>query len=385
MSEAIYADGFQQSFSSELDFLQFLQEREDNGTWFTHGTRSIFFHGLSKDSELADFLHLEFAGTGKENIVADTLNNTALAAEINGAFYPVRQTAIKTILERANINGPALRKVSKPILARILNDCMQVQKGQSLIRYSEDKISAIHSGDNSYAILEIPELFQVTGDWVETNFPGYKFSNGTYEHAMSTAMWEIDDYDELIKSYKEFLDKHSIAHGDISLALRLTTSDVGIYGANLYPMLFTNSGANVISLGHPIKTTHRNSANLEGFKEKLDDLFPQFSLAIGKLQELAEVEVNYPINCMSNVMKKIRIPKKMALEALEHFKSINGSTPCTAHDIYFGICHVIFLTGCETASGFRIADMEENVARALTLLASKRRLAEYDIASSFSW
>ena len=385
MSEAIYADSFQQAFTDELDFLQFLKDREENGTWLTHGTSNIFFHGLDKDSEITEFLKNEFAGTDKENIVDDTLRNTALAAEINGEFYPVRQTAIKTIFERANINGPALRKVSKPVLARILNDCLQVQKGSALVRYSEDKISAVHSGDNSYAVLEIPELFQITGDWIENNFPGYKFSGGTYEHAMATALWEIDDHDDLIKSYTDFLDKHSISHGNISFGLRLTTSDVGIYGANLYPMLFSDSSPNVISLGHSIKTTHRNSANLAAFKEKLDDLFPQLSIAIGKLKELAEVEVNYPLDCMGNILKKIRIPKKMALEALEFFKSTNGTNPCTAHDIYFGICHVVFLTECETNSGLRIADMEENVARALSLLASKRRLADYDVPGSFTW
>jgi len=379
MNEA-YKDSFFQPFENELPFLEFLREREDNGEWEKLETNAIKFHGLVEGETIANLLEGQFSLTGKGDIVKDTLDNTSLAAEFCGQMYLIRSTAIKTILQRANISGEALRKVKKPVLARILNDCIQIAKGSSLVRFTDGKISAVHSGDNSYSTLAIPELFQHTGDWLESNFPGYTFSGATFEHALVTALWELPDRDDLIKTYEDFLDLHGIEHKALVPALRLSTSDVGISGANLYPMLFSGKDKRIITLGNPIKLNHRDDADMEKFTENLESVFSMYQLAIGKLKDLVGIEIRNPINCMAGVMKKIGVSKKLAMEAIDFHSAAFGSDPCSAHDCYYGISHVIYLLQCEGATGSKIADMEEKVARALTI-----RWRTYDIPGELAW
>ena len=73
------------------------------------------------------------------------------------------------------------------------------------------------------------------------------------------------------------------------------------------------------------------------------------------------------MNCMTEVMAKLAIPKKYQAEALELFKAQYNVWSCTAHDIYFAISEILFMLECEGASGSRIAKMEEQIARALSL------------------
>ena len=117
--------------------------------------------------------------TGKANVFEDTLEHTRLILKVKEDLYPVRSCAIKTILERARISGNALNKVQKAELAQILNYCMGVAGGDALLRFCEDKISAVHGGDASdYAVLETPELFRRTVEYLQDNLLGIYLCRG---------------------------------------------------------------------------------------------------------------------------------------------------------------------------------------------------------------
>ena len=72
-----------------------------------------------------------------EEILKDTEKNTQLALKVRGETYPVRDCAIKTILDRAGISGAGLRKLEKSNYARVVNYCLKVAKGEALLRISE--------------------------------------------------------------------------------------------------------------------------------------------------------------------------------------------------------------------------------------------------------
>ena len=88
------------------------------------------------------------------------MENTSLLLKVDGKDYPVRSCAIKTVLERARISGHALNKVSKTVFAEILNYCMGVASGDSLIKIADEKVSAVHGGDpKDYTVMEMLPLF----------------------------------------------------------------------------------------------------------------------------------------------------------------------------------------------------------------------------------
>ena len=79
-------------------------------------------------------------------------------------------------------------------------------------------------------------------------------------------------------------------------------------------------------------------------------------------------------------MKNIGMTKKLAFEAVDLFKAQYGEEPCTAHDIYFGISQAAFIAQCDGTDGSKIMQVEEKVARALTV-----RWHDCDMPGDFRW
>ena len=375
----VYVDGYFQSFAGEGDFLSFLKSRKDKTTWKKEASNNLRFEALVKDTARTEAIAHDYRVMGKEEIIEDTLDGTQLVLRAGRECIPVRSCAIKTILERARISGNALSKVDRSVFAKILNHCLKVADGQALLKVSDEKVSAVHGGDKSdYSILEMYELFTKTSDYLNENFDDVNYAGGFYDHSLSTAVWSLDGNDELVKTYKELLALHSVKCHELKASVRLTTSDVGISGANLYPSLIVD-GKN-IPLGNPLKLEHKNGATMKDFERKLSMLYSQYDLAIGKLENLIAVTVKNPSNTMIGVMSKIGIPKKYGVPALEKFNAIHGTGFCTAHDIYYGIAEVVFLMQCAGESGVRVTQMEETVARALNV-----KWQEFDIPGEIKW
>lgn len=375
----VYADSFFEEFAGESDFLDFLKKREENTTWKKEASNSLRFEALEKNSAKTDAIIDAYNDAGKGDVFKDTLEGTQLVLHTGAECIPVRGCAIKTILERAKISGNALSKVERNVFAKILNHCLKVADGQALLKVSDDKVSAIHGGDKSdYSILEMYELFEKTSDYLNDNFSDVKYAGGFYDHSIVTALWTLDGNEELVQTYRDLLLMHSVKCRDLKASVRLTTSDVGISGANLYPTLIAD-GRN-IPLGNPLKLEHKNGASMKDFDRKLSALYSQYDFALGKLKDLIAITIKNPSNTMIGVMSKIGIPKKYGVPALEKFNALYGGGFCTAHDIYYGIAEVIFLMQCAGESGVRITQMEETVSRALNV-----HWHDYDIPGEIKW
>ena len=68
---------------------------------------------LDKSSALAQDLVAFAPGTSRE-AVADTVRGLGLALRVDGSLYPVRDTAYRSLLERAKLAGSVLPKLSRP-------------------------------------------------------------------------------------------------------------------------------------------------------------------------------------------------------------------------------------------------------------------------------
>lgn len=346
-------------------------------------SNSLQFKPLEKDSELGNLYMQLYQSNGSAEILVDTMENTSLLLSVNGADYPVRSCALKTILERARISGNALGKVSKSVLTQILNYCLDVATGDSLIKVADDKVSAVHGGDPSdYAVLEMLPMFQSVKDFLDDEFPGNSFLTANYDHSVVTAIWSLDGQaNDLLDTYYQELAANGLSGKvNVTPGLRVTTSDVGVSGANLYPILLNKHGDKIIPLGAPIKTEHSNGVNLDKFEAQLKLLYARFRETIEKHKKMMGIEIRYPKNTMLGVLKHIKAPKKASYEALDQFLALNGEQPCTAYELYLAMSEVIFLIQCEGASGVRIAQLEECIAKAVHV-----KWSEYDHPGDFKW
>lgn len=165
----IYADAFETTFANPKEMLDFLAERAKAATWIRKPTRSLRLVPISQEAECAG----DTSVSDWEDILRDTEKNTQLALKVRGETYPVRDCAIKTILDRAGISGAGLRKLEKSNYAKVVNYCLKVAKGDALIKIADGKVSAVHGGDShDYSILDMRAIFETTIQYLDSNFRG---------------------------------------------------------------------------------------------------------------------------------------------------------------------------------------------------------------------
>ena len=365
----IFEDNYRCVFREQEEFLACLKKISENSFWRRRKAKNLRLVAITEGSPIAKELREKYTKDGlNEEIITDTICNTGLLLKDRNEYFPVRGCAIKSILDRAGIAGNGLRKVEKNVYARILNDLMKVAKGEALIRFSEGKVSAVLSGDcNDYFILDVEELFLHSVDYLNSNFKDCNYLGGFYEHDMVSAVWELSGEDSLLEAYKKELDMHGKTVEDMKPTIRITTSDTGAGGANIYPMLVADSGNMTINLSEPLRLEHRNGNSITEFDNQLKQIYSKYKLATSNLIRLLNVEIEHPVSCMKGVMEKLKIPKKYQAEAIELFKAQWGVDPCPAHDIYYGISEILYMITCEGERGSRITRMEEIIARALSL------------------
>ena len=176
-----------------------------------------------------------------------------------------------------------------------------------------------------------------------------------------------DQKDDLLGSYAKLL----AAQGKSALAAKLTpgirfmTSDTGVASAKVSALLV--GGQYPIHIGECVAVDHRKGHTVKDFENALDQVFAQFGDLVGKLQRLLDVELDYPINAMTRVCKKLSLPKKAALEAISMYEMALGGGSATAHDVYFAMQEIPFILKTQGAPEGRLLAVEENMARALTL------------------
>lgn len=382
MESKVFADNFSRSFSESGEFFQFLSARQARSKWMTAPSKELRFEPVERGSTLGNLYMQIYDHNGDADVLEDTMENTSLLLKVDGKDYPVRSCAIKTVLERARISGHALNKVSKTVFAEILNYCMGVASGDSLIKIADEKVSAVHGGDpKDYTVMEMLPLFKATSDFLNREYPGNTFMTAHFDHSIATAIWRLDGQaDNLLDTYHREIAAKGLQTEKMVPALRFSTSDVGMSGANLYPIFLVGAESRIVPLGYSIRTEHKNGVDMQYFEEQLRLVYAQFEKALDKQVQLMNIEIRYPVTTLMRVLKRIKAPKKASYEAMDYFVAIHGDSPCTAYELFMQMSDVIFSAQCDGASGLRIAQLEEIVSRALNV-----NWHEYDHPGDFKW
>ena len=268
MNEMMYADNYSRQFQAQDEFFDCLKAIGGRSRWERKRSKDLRLVAITdEDSKIAKELKEQYEQEGLDiGILTDTMENTRLVLKAKDKYYPVRSCAIKTILDRAGISGAVLNRLEKNVYARILNDCLKITKGESLLRISDGKVSAVHGGDCcDYSILDMEQVFAHVVEFLNKTFPGASFLGGFYDHTRASGLWELSRNDELLGAYRKELENCGLDSDDMKAALRVSTSDVGTSGANLYPILLCGPRQNTIALGDPLRLSHENGATLERF------------------------------------------------------------------------------------------------------------------------
>ena len=109
-------------------------------------------------------------------------------------------------------------------------------------------------------------------------------------------------------------------------------------------------------------------------------LFAQFEDSVARLSSLLTVYLDHPVNAMTAVCKRLALPKKASLEAINMFEIAVGNDTATAHDVFMSMQEIPFILKSEGASESKLLALQEKMARALTI-----RWRDYDYAKEVKW
>ncbi|MCB5393476.1 hypothetical protein LIP62_04570 [Longicatena caecimuris] len=374
-------DNYSTTFSSYEAMFDYHEEQAKKSQWLTYRVDELQVEPLDASSPLYGNLSAFAPGTSLD-AVEDTASNLGLAMQVGGSLYPLRMTAYKSLLDRAKIGGTALPKLSRNVLAEVLNECLKLYSSSALLLIRDEKVSAVHSGDPAdYSVLPINELLGTLKAKLDARFPGNEYEGGYCDHSLVSASWKMPDQKEdLLGAYTKLLaSQGKTAMADkLMPGIRFMTSDTGIASAKVSALLV--GGQHPIHIGGCIAVDHRHQKKVGDFDVALDQLFAQFGDSIAKLQKLLEIHLDYPINAMTRICKKLSLPKKAAVEAIAMFEMAYGGGTATAHDVFLAMQEIPFILKTENTPKSKLLVVEENMARALTL-----KWSDYDLAKAVSY
>ena len=374
-------DSYSTTFSDRQAMQSYHEGLTKESRWQHCKVNELHVEPLDEASPLY-FAPEAFASGTSTDAVEDTAKNLGLAILVNGGLYPVRTTAYKSLLDRAKISGNALTKLKRPVLAEVLNECLNIYSSEALVLIRDEKVSAVHSGDmTDYSVLPIDELLDILGRKLDERFPGNIFERGYTDHSLTSASWRMPaQKEDLLGTYAALLKAQGKTKTADKLVpgVRFTTSDTGVSSAKVSAMLV--GGQYPIHIGSCIAIDHRHQTKVADFDAALDQLFAQFTTSVENLQALLEIELDYPVNAMTRVCKKLSMPKKAAVEAISMYEMAYGGGRATAHDVFMAMQEIPYIMKTDGAPESKLITLQETMARALTL-----RWSDYDLAKAVEY
>lgn len=374
-------DSYHTQFSAFPDMLSYHEKIRTDSRWERTEVKNLEVAALDKASPLFNDT-TSFDSSVSRDAIEDTAENLKLAIKVKDKFFPLRDTAYKSLLDRAKVGGSALPKLPREKLAELINSCLALHKDSALLLVRDEKVSAAHSGDTrDYSVLEIDQLLDGLQSKMDERFPGNQFSGGYVDHSITSASWTLPDQKtELLDTYTKLL----AAEGKTAMAaklmpgIRFSTSDTGVASAKVSALLVGLQYP--IHIGGMISVEHRRQSKVPDFVESLDMLFAQFGDSVARLSGLLSIHLDHLVNAMTAICKRLALPKKAAMEAIDMFEMAIGEDSATAHDVFVAMQEIPFILKTQGTPESKLLALQENMARALTL-----KWRDYDYAREVKW
>lgn len=374
-------DSYHTQFSAFPDMLSYHEKIRTDSRWERTEVKNLEVAALDKASPLFNDT-TSFDSSVSRDAIEDTAENLKLAIKVKDKFFPLRDTAYKSLLDRAKVGSSALPKLPREKLAELINSCLALHKDSALLLVRDEKVSAAHSGDTrDYSVLEIDQLLDGLQSKMDERFPGNQFSGGYVDHSITSASWTLPDQKtELLDTYTKLL----AAEGKTAMAaklmpgIRFSTSDTGVASAKVSALLVGLQYP--IHIGGMISVEHRRQSKVPDFVESLDMLFAQFGDSVARLSGLLSIHLDHPVNAMTAICKRLALPKKAAMEAIDMFEMAIGEDSATAHDVFVAMQEIPFILKTQGTPESKLLALQENMARALTL-----KWRDYDYAREVKW
>ena len=148
-------DTFSATFTSYNELFGYQQQVSSRSQWSHCAVNQLHVEPLNHNSSCYPALK-EFAPGVSSEAVEDSFNNLGLAIRFDQKLYPVRETAYKSLLDRAKVSGSGLNKLTKTELAQVLNTFLSHFRSEALVLVRDEKFGTKRSPQS------IPATNQIT-------------------------------------------------------------------------------------------------------------------------------------------------------------------------------------------------------------------------------
>lgn len=285
--------------------------------------------------------------------------------------YPLGDTAYGSLIQRAGygaspvlmtLNDKASQNMMPPARkAEVINLGLECYKNRVLVMIRDEKIRAVHSGDESdYSRLPMSELARILRDELLNAYSDIVFSGAGIDHYFTTIEYVIND--AVTKdAIEDVFDLAMIDTHNMELCVKLITSDVGISGANLYPCL--KGAGKLMMLGTPMVLTHKHKHSPKDFAENVRKVASMFKDATSRLAEMEKKVLKNPEGCFLRLAKQIGFGKIPSVEAASSFVAMYGTRPSQL-DLYWALQELYEgITSAKNINEQRKITLQENLAR----------------------
>lgn len=305
-------------------------------------------------------------------------SSTKVKVILRDKTLPITNDARKEFLERIGLCCPVLLddyqvKKNYASIQPLISNVLMETKNQSQMYILDEEILACHS--QNYKILEISELCKTLENSLNEHYQQVEFVNGFYSDELTAVNYAIKDK-SLKEAYSTLLNQD---FEDSKVVVRLTTSHLGLSGANLFACFYykqADEWHQMAILENKFVLEHKGKADMNAFKVNCDKVFAAMETAPQKLEELKYIKIQNPIFCIANLAEKVGLPAYKTIPVIEELKWFLTPGQTTGIDLYFHLSTII-----ESAENEREKVVfAEKVGQILRLM--KKGLKEYDVPKS---
>lgn len=283
----------------------------------------------------------------------NTINKTA-GFRIN--YKPCRPYAVRTMCDKLGISGSVLSKFNDKKLAKILKQCIIEFSSKDSVQVVSFENVVLSVLSENYKYLSAVEIFEKIAE--EVNNLGGNFKKGYVDLDSFNAFYELKN-NKIKMAYSEILPELS----DAVPVLSVSTSNTGLSSVSIVPMFALKNA--VFAIGRPLKVFHKGDASIDVVAENINQIYAMFKEAVDGLSRLKKIKIENPADCFKNVAKRVLLPKRYVVPALESFECCIPDENVTAYDIYLGLTDVILYAQLDNRPAGFINTLREQIARAL--------------------
>lgn len=401
-----YMKAFAPSMEDMFNMSEYLKDWEESSIWYTLTLANLITSVESGGRLLVEDLKSRYHladGTTEEAIASTIENGVQLntvagsqmlitTKEVDERFntaFMLSDTGLSSLILRAGADCSAVGKASITDKKTVIDIGIKYAGDKTVLAlYSNGKIRTFNGG-NTYSILKQSEMFDAIVKMLNKDYKKFAFKGGSFTHTRTKASFELTgDTSEILKAYEKACEEiSSLKSKGLKVQYDFSTSEVGEECATISVALAR--GELKILLGSPVKIPHNGDATTADFINELPMLLAKTKDLVTGLENLINIEIKNPINCMIYIAKNAGLAKTQTMAAVSDFQKVmddtlaaNSKAKFSAHDVFYVLQEALMEMRKASVASSTIEKCEENISK---VLLKEYNWAEHDVAVRPEW